>query len=97
MSTPLFLAAANLEVLFWVALLLGATISGSLVILSMRKRLFAPHQDTDDPGTMMENLRAMERRGEISKEEFDRVRRRLVEQAANKMRADEKTSEKSDR
>lgn len=97
MGTPLFLAAANLDVLFWVAILLGATISGSLVILSLRKRLFAPQQESDDSGTMMENLRAMERRGEISKEEFDRVRRRLVEQAANRMRASEKAAEKGDK
>lgn len=94
MRIPLFLAAANLEVLFWVAILLGVTISGSLVILSMRKRLFAPQRDTDDPGTLMEQMRVMERRGEITKEEFDRVRRRLVDQASGKSRAPERENDK---
>lgn len=76
------LAAANLDILIWAAILLGAVLSGSMIILSLRKRVFASPHAENDPGTLMEQMRAMERRGEISSEEFDRVRRKLVEKAA---------------
>lgn len=76
------LAAANAEILIWVAVLLGAVLSGSLLILSLRKKVFAQSRTEADEGSLMEQMRAMERRGELSKEEFDRVRRKLVEKAA---------------
>lgn len=76
------LAAANTEILIWVAVLLGAVLSGSLLILSLRKKVFAQSRNDVDEGSLMEQMRAMERRGDISKEEFDRVRRKLVEKAA---------------
>lgn len=76
------LAAANVEILVWVAILLGVVLSGSLVILTLRKKVFAPSDVESDPGTLMEQMRRMESRGEISTEEFDRVRRKLVEKAA---------------
>ncbi|MGH7243896.1 MAG: hypothetical protein ACREJD_10800 [Phycisphaerales bacterium] len=79
----MLLASANIDVLFWVAILLGAVLSGSLLILSLRKKVFTSSGTDDDPGTLMEQMRSMERRGEISKEEFDRVRRKLVEKAAS--------------
>ncbi|MFO0860393.1 MAG: SHOCT domain-containing protein [Phycisphaerales bacterium] len=78
----MWLASANTDVLIWVAVLLGAVLSGSLLILSLRKRVFASPKAPSDPGTLMEQLRDMERRGEITREEFDRVRRRLIEQAS---------------
>lgn len=88
----MFIAAANIDVLFWVAILLGVVLSGSLVILKLRKRVFASPDIENDPGTLMEQMRRMEKRGEISSEEFDRVRRKLVEKAAGEMRSDrEKT------
>lgn len=77
------LAAANVEILVWAAILLGAVLSGSILILSLRKKVFATQQPEHDPGTLMEQMREMERRGEISREEFDRVRRKLVEKAAS--------------
>jgi len=76
------LAAANTDVLFWAAILIGAVLSGSFLILSLRKKVFASPDVESDPGTLMEQMRRMEKRGEISKEEFDRVRRKLVEKAA---------------
>lgn len=76
------LAAANVEILVWVAILLGVVLSGSLVILTLRKKVFASPDVESDPGTLMEQMRRMESRGEISTEEFDRVRRKLVEKAA---------------
>ncbi|MBS0191248.1 MAG: hypothetical protein U0573_15580 [Phycisphaerales bacterium] len=80
-SHPL-LAAANLDVLLWVAILLGATLSGSIVILQLRKRLFAESRREQDPGSLLEQLRAMERKGEISTEEFNRVRNKMVEKVS---------------
>ncbi|MBL8876028.1 MAG: hypothetical protein JNM86_09570 [Phycisphaerae bacterium] len=78
----MILAAANIDILIWVAILLGVVLSGSLVILTLRKKVFAPPDIESDPGTLMEQMRRMEKRGEISAEEFDRVRRKLVEKAA---------------
>lgn len=79
----MLLASANIDILFWVAILLGAVISGSLLILSLRKKVFASPEVENDPSTLMEQMRRMEKRGEISSEEFDRVRRKLVERAVN--------------
>ncbi|MBX3389041.1 MAG: hypothetical protein KF691_06250 [Phycisphaeraceae bacterium] len=76
------LAAANIDVLITVAILLGVVLSGSLLILSLRKKVFAQAKTEADEGSLMEQMRAMESRGELSKEEFDRVRRKLVEKAA---------------
>lgn len=90
----MLLAAANTDVLFWAAILIGAVLSGSFLILSLRKKVFASPEVENDPGTLMEQMRRMEKRGEISSEEFDRVRRKLVERAAGEKRPDR---EKHDR
>lgn len=82
------IAAANTDVLFWAAILIGAVLSGSFLILSLRKKVFASSPVEDDPGTLMEQMRRMEKRGEISTEEFNRVRRKLVEKAAGEKRPD---------
>ena len=84
----MLLAAANTDVLFWAAILIGAVLSGSFLILSLRKKVFASPDVENDPGSLMEQMRRMEKRGEISSEEFDRVRRKLVEKAASEMRSD---------
>lgn len=82
--------AATNEVLFWVALLLGAVLVASIAILALRKSLFAPPQRGEDPGSLMDQVRAMRERGEISEAEYDQVRRKLVAQAASR------SSEKAD-
>ena len=76
--------AATNEVLFWVALLLGAVLVASIAILALRKSLFAPPQRGEDPGSLMDQVRAMRERGEISEAEYDQVRRKLVAKAASR-------------
>jgi hypothetical protein len=85
----LLASSASIDVLIWVGVLLGGVLSGSLIILSMRKSLFAPHDQAGDSGTLMEQMRRMHQRGEISPEEYEKVRRRLVEKASGK-RADDR-------
>jgi len=76
--------AATNDVLFWVALLLGAVLAASVAILALRKSLFAPEAKAEDPGSLMDQVRAMRERGEISEAEYDQVRRKLVAKAASR-------------
>jgi hypothetical protein len=84
----IFAQAATNDVLFWVAVLLGAVLSASIAILGLRKSLFAPARREEDSGSLMEQVRAMRERGEMSEAEYDQVRRKLVAKAAS--RASEK-------
>jgi hypothetical protein len=84
----IFAQAATNDVLFWVAVLLGAVLAASIAILALRKSLLAPARHGEDPGSLMDQVRAMRERGEISDAEYDQVRRKLVAKAAS--RASEK-------
>lgn len=58
-------------------LLLFALVGG-LFVLRARKKLFAPESDTHSTGLLLDDMRAMLKRGEISQEEFDAARKSLA-------------------
>jgi hypothetical protein len=66
------------DVLLWVGVLIAMIMGATIAILIMRKRLLA--EDTQaDSGSFMDELREARNRGEITPEEFDATRARLIE------------------
>ncbi|MFG0327138.1 MAG: SHOCT domain-containing protein [Phycisphaerales bacterium JB037] len=66
-------------VLIWSAVLIVLVTVGGLVLLAIRRRLFGSHESTHDAGLVMEELRRMRDRGEISDEEFRATRSAMIE------------------
>jgi hypothetical protein len=87
--------AASNQVLLVAGLLIAVVLVASIAVLALRKSLFAAPDKPEDPGSLMDQVRAMHQRGEISQDEYDRVRRRLVAQAVAKPSASEKNSDSS--
>ena len=73
-------AASTTSVLIWVGALIVIAMAGGLVMLSVRRRMFSEPQTGADAG-LMEQLRRMVERGEMTQDEFDRARRKIVERA----------------
>lgn len=86
--------AASNQVLLVAGLLIATVLVASIAVLALRKSLFAPPEKTEDPGSLMDQVRDMHNRGEISPEEYDRVRRRLVAQAASRTPSEKPESDR---
>lgn len=71
-------AAQTGEVLLWVGVLIAMIMVATIAILIMRKRLLAEDGQADS-GSFMDELREARNRGEITPEEFDAARARLIE------------------
>lgn len=77
-------SASRGEIFLWVGILLGAALLGSVIILFVRSRLMA-RGDADAPhGSLMDQLREMRDRGDMSPEEFEATRRRIIEKTTGK-------------
>jgi hypothetical protein len=72
------------EVLIWVAVLIGLILIASIAVLILRRRLFAPDTSDDHGASMMETLRRMRDRGEISDAEFEKTRTVMIERATRR-------------
>jgi len=72
------------ELLLWLGALIGLVLIGGAVLMALRSRLSRdkPDDDRSDASSMLESLRRMRERGEISIEEFESTRARLVGRAA---------------
>lgn len=69
------------DVVLWVAILIVVAFAGGLAILWIRKRLLAK----DHPaaaGSLMDQLRGMLERGEMTQAEFDATRKAMVKKMA---------------
>ncbi len=71
-------AAQTGEVLLWVGVLIALIMAATIAILIMRKRLLADEGQAD-AGSFMDELREARNRGEITPEEFDLARARMIE------------------
>jgi hypothetical protein len=69
---PVPAAAVPPSLFVWLGLLLGVVVLGGVIALVVRKRTFTDR--APDPGTFLDELRAARDRGELSQDEFDRVR-----------------------
>lgn len=71
------------EILPLLVTLLVLSIVGGLVILYLRKRMFADDKSSDSAG-LFADLRAMRDRGEISDDEYERTRAVIIAKATGK-------------
>lgn len=71
--------------LLWVGIAIGAVVVATLAIVWYRRRILGPTQ-VDHQGGLLDELRQMRNRGEISEEEFNATKRAMAERAAGKPR-----------
>ena len=71
------------KILLWVFVLIIIIVVGGLLVVELRRRLLGKQRDTGVAG-LMEDIRSMRTRGELSQEEFDRIRKRMAARAAGK-------------
>jgi hypothetical protein len=62
--------SSSTDVLLWVGVLIVVTLAGAMVILAIRRRTLAGPR-TPDAGTLMDQLREMRDRGQMTQAEFD--------------------------
>ncbi len=65
-------------VLIAVGLMIGALIVLSVVLLAMRRRMIASSEDASSMG-LFEEIRQLHAKGELTDEEFEEARRRMIE------------------
>lgn len=78
-------AASSVDVIIWVGALILAVLLLGIVILLLRKRLFA--RDADDASGMLSELRRMHKSGELSTQEYDAARKALTVRVAGRTSA----------
>ncbi|MCE7972967.1 MAG: SHOCT domain-containing protein [Leptolyngbya sp. PLA1] len=81
-------SARSTQLVVAIAALIAAVMLLGLIIMIMRKRLLARDAGADAGRSFMEDLRRMRDRGEITQEEFDATRRRIIERAKQRPDAD---------
>ena len=69
------------EVLFWVGIGIVLLVTMGFAILRLRRWLFLETLDPHAGQTLMEDLRGMRERGEISEDEFQRIRQTMIAKA----------------
>lgn len=62
--------SSSTDVLLWVGILIVVTLVGAIAILAIRRRTLAGPR-TPDAGSLMEELRAMRDRGQMTPQEYD--------------------------
>ena len=73
------------DALLWIALIIVATIGGGFFILMMRRKLLAPEEHSSEANAgIMDSLRSMRDRGELSQAEFEAARRSMIEKAMSR-------------
>lgn len=72
------------RVIVWVLVLIGVMIAGGVAILVLRRRLFAGDREGASHEGLFESLRRMRDRGEISPDEYDRARQKIVSRLASR-------------
>lgn len=79
---PITLAMSpTASILLWAGVLIVLAMIGGFVIMLLRRRLLGRDETASDVG-LMDQLRGMVERGEMTREEFDLARRKIVERAA---------------
>ncbi len=76
-----FRSVDTFEYLATIGAVIVLVLLAGVVIMAIRRRLLRTDQSATDAG-LFESLRAMRDRGEISREEYDRAKRSMVEKLA---------------
>jgi len=77
--TILLAATESTEIIMWAGALIGAVILLTVVVVWVRRTYLASQQPTSNAAGLMEHLRALHARGEITNGEFDSIRTRMAE------------------
>lgn len=77
--------ARSVKVLIAAGLLIIVVVALGLIVLHMRRTLFKAEAQEGGPGLLLDDLRAMKQRGEISEQEFDRMKQKLAAQLSAAM------------
>lgn len=80
---PRSVRPATIDVLVAVGLLIVCTVVLGMLVMRARRRLLARHE-THDELSLMESLRRMRDRGDMSIEEFEQARRALIGRATRR-------------
>lgn len=72
------------ELWLWVGALIVASLVFGFVVMALRRRLLGKAEDTVKPASLLEDLRAMRDRGEISQDEYDTTRATIAARAAGR-------------
>jgi len=68
---------AQSDLIIYVGILLLILLGGAVLIFTLRSKLFAKEEAEDANMSIMESLRAMYKRGEISEEEYEATRKSM--------------------
>jgi cytochrome c-type biogenesis protein CcmH/NrfF len=82
--------SASTDVVIWVGLLIALIIGGGVLVMVLRKRLLARDDGSADVG-LFETLKQMRDRGEMTQEEYEAARRKVVEKAKAGMMASKRS------
>lgn len=83
--------SANARALLWVGILIVFVLAAGLVLMAMRRKLFSREDAADETAGLMDQLRAMRQRGELTEAEFNTARtamRARMSEALDKRTAD---------
>ena len=69
------------EIVLWVAILIVTALLGGLLIMWVRRKILANNNPAES-ASLMDQLRGMLARGEITQEEFDATRKTMVKKMA---------------
>lgn len=69
------------SVLFWAGVLIVLVLAGAIGIFAMRRSVLGGRGGVPDNAGMMEQMRRMVKKGEMTQDEYDRARRAIVERA----------------
>lgn len=76
--------APPVELWIWLGALVVATLVLGVILLAMRRRLLDSDDAEPGAGSMLDDLRAMRDRGEISQAEYDHTRKTIAARAAGR-------------
>lgn len=98
LSTPAILGQASSggdtgQFLAWIGALIVAVVLGTIALLFIRRRMIGRADEDRNGFSTMEEMRAMVARGDMSQEEFEQVRKAMID----KMKASQKPAGDADR
>jgi|SRR6185295_7846088 len=75
------------QAVLWIGILIVVAILGGLIMMAVRRRILSKDSLDDGTTSLMDQLRAMRDRGQISPEEYEATRRTMREKMARSVSA----------
>ena len=81
---PILALTKEERLILWVSVLLGVLVVGAMILARVDRWRKRQMEDVDDTPEHIGSFREMYERGELTKEQYDRVLRRMAERAGGK-------------